>query len=261
MTKTIRLFGALFSMSVRRSVTFRADLLFEFVVTVVAGAASLAALGVVYTRTDNLGGWSAGEAIALLGTFQIVSGLRAAFIEPNLQWFGEQVRSGEFDALLIQPAPAILLASLGTSAPLALIQVVLGFGVVSYGLAHAAIGITLVGVLAWLVLVLTATILTWATRVLFASVVFWALGLSLDVVYEAVWQFARYPVQLYATPMRLLLSYGFPVALVATVPADVLARSGGLVAVPVAVAIAAGVCAITLFAWRAGLRRYTSATS
>jgi ABC-2 type transport system permease protein len=248
-------------MSVRRSVTFRADLLFEFVVAVVAGAASLAALGVVYTRTDDLGGWSAGEAIVLLGTFQIVSGLRAAFIEPNLQWFGEQVKNGEFDALLVQPAPAILLASLGTYAPLALLQVALGFGVVGYGLSQAAVGVTLTGVFAWLVLVVTATMITWATRVLFASVVFWALGLSLDVVYEAVWQFGRYPVQLYATPLRLLLSYGFPVALVATVPAEVLARGGGLVAVPVALAVAAGACAIALCVWRSGLRRYTSATS
>ncbi|MEV6413221.1 ABC-2 family transporter protein [Kribbella sp. NPDC051718] len=261
MVKTVRLFGALFSLSVRRSVTFRADLFFEFVVAVVAGAASLAALGVVYTRTDSLGGWSAGEAIALLGTFQIVSGLRAALVEPNLQWFGEQVKNGQFAALLIQPAPAILLASLGTYAPLALLQVALGFGVVGYGLAQAAISVTLTGVVAWLILVLTATVITWATRVLFSSVVFWALGLSLDVVYEAVWQFGRYPVQLYATPLRLLLSYGFPVALVATVPADVLARGGGLVAVPVALAVAAGACAIALCVWRAGLRRYTSATS
>ena len=70
--KIIRLFGALFSMSLRRSVTFRADLLFEFVLTVVGAASSLAALSVVYTRTDTLGGWTPGEAIALLGTFQVV---------------------------------------------------------------------------------------------------------------------------------------------------------------------------------------------
>jgi ABC-2 type transport system permease protein len=261
MVKIIRLLGALFSMSVRRSVTFRADLLFEFVVTVVAAAASLAALTVVYTRTDSLGGWSAGEAIALLGTFQVISGLRAAFVEPNIQWFGEQIKNGEFDALLVQPAPTILLASLGTCAPLALIQVLLGLGVVAFGLAHAAIAVTAVGVLCWLVLLFAATVIMWATRVLFATLVFWALGLSLDVVYEAIWQFARYPVQLYRSPLQLIFTYVFPVALVATVPVDVLARGGGLVVVPVALGIAGAACVVTGLAWRAGLRRYTSATS
>ena len=261
MLKTIRLFGALFSMSLRRSVAFRADLLFEFVVTVVAAAASVAALSVVYTRTDTLGGWSAGEAIALLGTFQIVSGLRAAFVEPNIQWFGDQIKNGGFDALLVQPAPTILLASLGTCAPLALIQVGLGIGVVGFGLAHAAIAITAVGTLAWLVLLLAATVTMWATRVLFATVVFWALGLSLDVAYEAIWQFARYPVQLYRSPLQLIFTYVFPVALIATVPTDVLARGGGLAAVPIAIAIGTAACAVTGLVWRAGLRRYTSATS
>jgi ABC-2 type transport system permease protein len=261
MTKTIRLFGALFSMSVRRSVAFRADLLFEFVVAVVTAAASLAALTVVYTRTDSLGGWSSGEAIALLGTFQIINGFRAAFVEPNLGWFGEQIKNGEFDALLVQPAPTILLASLGTYAPLALIQVLLGLGVVVFGLVHAAITVTAVGVLAWLVLLFAATVTMWATRVLFATLVFWALGLSLDVVYEAIWQFARYPVQLYRSPLQLIFTYVFPVALVATVPVDVLARGGGLVVVPVALGIAGVACAVTGLAWSTGLRRYTSATS
>jgi ABC-2 type transport system permease protein len=259
--KVIRLFGALFSMSLRRSVTFRADLLFEFVLIVVGAASSLAALSVVYTRTDTLGGWTPGEAIALLGTFQVVSGLRTAFVEPNLQWFGDQVKNGRFDALLVQPAPTIVLASLGTCAPLALIQVALGIGVVAFGLVHAAINITLAGTLAWLVLLMAATVIMWATRMLFAAVVFWAFGLSLDVVYDAIWQFARYPVQLYRPPLQLIFTYVFPVALVATVPVDVLARGGGLIAVPIAIAIAAAACAVTGLVWRAGLRRYTSATS
>jgi len=259
--KTIRLFGALFSMSLRRSVTFRGDMLFEFAMTVVGAASSLAALSVVYTRTDTLGGWTPGEAIALLGAFQIVSGLRTAFVEPNIEWFGEQVKNGRFDVILAQPAPAIFLASLGTCAPLALVQVALGFGVVVFGIVHAGIAVTLTGILAWLALLMAATVIMWATRVLLAAVVFWAFGLSLDVVYDAIWQFARYPVQLYRPQLQLIFTYVFPVALVATVPVEVLARGGGLTAVPIAIAIAAAACTIAGLVWRAGLRRYTSATS
>lgn len=257
MFKTARLFGALFSMSLRRSVAFRTDLLFELFLTVVGSASSLAALGVVYTRTDTLGGWAPGEAIALLGTFQILSGLRSAFVEPNVQWFGEQVKNGRFDALLIQPAPTILLASLGTYAPLALIQVAFGLAVV----AVAASDVTVTAAIAWIVLLLAATVAMWASRVLLATVVFWAFGLSLDVVYEAIWQFARYPVQLYQAQLQLIFTYVFPVALIATIPADVLTRGGGLIAVPIAVAVAAAACVVTALVWRAGLRRYTSATS
>ncbi|WP_202805719.1 ABC transporter permease [Actinopolymorpha alba] len=248
-------------MSLRRQITFRADLVFELVLTVVGLAASIAALGMIYTRTDTLGGWGPGEAIALLGTFQIITGLRTAFVEPNLQWFGKQVKEGTFDAILTQPAPAIFLASLNTCAPLALGQVGLGAIVVAYGVHEASVSITPAGVAAWLALLVAATVIMWATRALLAALVFWAPELTLDVVYDSVWQFARYPVDIYQRPLRMLLTYVLPVAFLATVPARVLLDTGQLVAVPVSIGLAIGSYLLAHLAWQAGLRRYTSATS
>ncbi|GAB2580684.1 ABC transporter permease [Kribbella endophytica] len=252
------LFGVLFSLSVRRAVAFRADLLFELLVTIVGAGASVAALLVVYTRTDTLGGWGPGEAIALLGTFQVVSGLRSTFVEPNLQFFGEQVKSGRLDAILLQPAPSILLASLGSCAPTALIQVGLGVGIAVTGAARADLVVTAGGVAAWVVLVLAATVVMWATRVVTASVVFWAFGLSLDVLYDALWQFGRYPVQVYRSGLQVVFTYVVPVSLIATVPVQAL-RGEALVVVPVIVAVGTSTAAWCV--WRRGLRRYTSATS
>jgi ABC-2 type transport system permease protein len=231
------------------------------VVTCAGVLASLAALSVVFTRTDTLGGWRPGQAIVLLGTFQIVTGLRSAFVEPNIQWFGEQVKSGRFDALLLQPASSIFLASLGTTAPLALLQVGLGAGLVVFGLVHGAIAISAGGFVAWLVMVVAATVIMWSSRVVLAAVVFWAFGLSLDVVYDAIWQFARYPVQLYRHTLQVILTYLLPTALIATMPADVLARGAGWMSVPIALGVALGSFLIAHVAWDAGLRRYRSATS
>lgn len=115
--RLLQLFAAVFSVSLRRELAFRANLLFQALTTGVGSAAALAALGLVYTRTDTLGGWSLGEAIVLLGTYQIVSGVLATFVEPNVQWFAEQVTSGKFDELLLKPVPSVFLASLGACAP------------------------------------------------------------------------------------------------------------------------------------------------
>jgi ABC-2 type transport system permease protein len=259
--KLLKLFGVLFSISLRRAVAFRADLLFELVVACAGVLASLAALSVVFTRTDELGGWRPGEAIVLLGTFQIVTGLRSAFVEPNVQWFGEQVKNGRFDAILLQPASSVFLASLGTTAPLALLQVGLGAGLVVFGLVHGAIGITAGGVAAWLLMVVAAAVIMWSTRGVLAAVVFWAFGLSLDVVYDAIWQFARYPVQLYRHTLQVILTYLLPTALIATMPAGALARGAGWTPVAMAAGVALGSLLIAHLVWRAGLRRYRSATS
>jgi ABC-2 type transport system permease protein len=261
MLRMVRLFGTLFSLSLRRQIAFRADLVFEVVLTAVGLASSLAALAMVYTRTSTLGGWRPGEAIVLLGTFQVVSGLRVCFVEPNLQWFANQVKDGRFDALLTQPAPAIFLASLTSCAPLALAEVGLGGAVVGYGVHHAGIDVSLVGVAAWLVLLLAATVVMCATRTMVAATVFWALGLQLDAVYDAFWQFARYPVGVYRLPLRLLLTYVLPVAFIATVPSSALLDGGEPSAVVGAVGIAVISALLARLVWRAGLRCYTSATS
>lgn len=261
MLKLARLFGMLFSLSLRRQLAFRADLVFEIILAAVTLGSSLAALEMIYTRTDALGGWTTGEAVVLLGTFQIISALRAAFVEPNLQWFATQVTEGKFDALLTQPAPAIFLASLGSCAPLALTQVGLGGALVAYGIHLAHITITPASVGTWLILLLAATTVMWATRAIIAALVFWAFGLDLDDVYDAIWQFGRYPIDIYRRTLRLVLTYILPVAFIATIPSRTLIHTGQYLLIPIALGIATGSCLLANLIWHAGLRRYTSATS
>lgn len=259
--KLLGLFAAVFSLSLRRELTFRADLLFRVLASAVAAAAGLAALGLVYTRTETLGGWRLGEAIVLLGTYQIASGVLATFIEPNLVWFGNQVTSGKLDEVLLKPVSALFLVSLGSVSPLGLTEVATGALVLGMGLCEAGIAPTAWGVAAWLVLLAVALLVTWASRVLVASVALWAPGASLDVVYGAVWQFGRYPVSLYRQPARFVLTWLLPVAFVATVPAAALTRGASPGLLLGALCVALGAVVVVSAVWGAGLRRYTSATS
>lgn len=257
----VRLFGAIFSLSLRRSLAFRMNFVFELAVSVLGIGAALAALALVFEQTSSLGGWSRGEAIVLLGTYQIVSGVLWTFIEPNVAWFQNQVTAGRLDDILLQPAPSIFLASLGSCSPLALSQVITGGVVLAVGQRDLGTFPNGVAVLAWLLLVMVGIALTWASRVFVASVAFWAPGLSQDVLYSALWQFGRYPVSIYRQPIRFALTWIVPLALVATLPARML--TDGPEAVPLVAGPIAAFGAVILVSrvWRAGLRRYTSATS
>lgn len=257
----LRLFGAGFAISLQRGLAFRADLCFQALVTVTGLGAGLAALAIVYTETATLGGWSFGEAVVLLGTYQMVSGLRAAFIEPNMTWFAGQVKAGRLDDLLLQPAPSLFLASLGACAPLALAQVGVGGLVLAGGLRALGAVPTAWAVAGWLVLLGAGVVVAWASRVLVASVAFWLPGVDLDVVYGAFWQFGRYPVTIYRQPIRFVLIYAVPVAFIATFPALALTRGVGPVAIVAALAVALAAMALVQFVWQLGLRRYTSATA
>lgn len=259
--KLLRLFVASFSLSLRREMAFRANLVFQLVLTALNVASGFMVLSIVYTQAQTLGGWSLGEAVVLLGTFQVVSGIFTTCIEPNLSWFAGQVKNGKLDSVLIQPVSSLFMISLGRCEPLALSQVALGLVVVSLGLHDAGTLPPWWGVLGWLVLIGVGLVIAWASRVLIACVSLWVPSTELDVLYSALWQFGRYPVEIYRQPLRFFLTYVLPFAFLATFPTAALTGRSGLL-LPL-LGVAAGCVAVVLvqLVWRAGLRRYTSATS
>lgn len=260
--KLMRLFTAGFSMSLRRTLAFRTNLFFDVLLAVAGLLSALATVLLVFTQTDRLAGWTKPETLVLAGTFQILTGIKATFIDPNLSWFPSRgIRDGTLDTYLLQPAPSLFLASLATAAPLALAQTLLGLTVVAAGVSAHGRTPSGLAVIAWLMLLAVGAALTWALGVLLACLAFWAPRLELDVFYSAVWQLGRYPTDVYRRPIRLLLTYVLPLTLVAALPTGVLLRQPRPAVVLASAAAGAVAVVIAVGVWRLGLRRYTGATS
>jgi ABC-2 type transport system permease protein len=260
--KVIRLFGAGFSMSLRRTLTFRTNLFFDVALAVAGLLSALVTILLVFTQTDQLAGWTQPETFVLAGTFQLLTGIKATFIDPNLAWFpGRGIREGTLDTYLLQPAPSLFLASFATAAPLALVQTLLGLGVVVLGVRMHGHPPSPLGIAAWLLLVLVGAAITWALGVLLACLAFWAPRLELEVFYSATWQLGRYPVDVYRQPLRLVLTYVVPLALIATLPAGALLREPAPTVVLTSAGVGAAATILATGVWRLGLRRYTGATS
>jgi ABC-2 type transport system permease protein len=258
--RSVRLLAVGFGMALRRTIAFRVNLVFDVLFALVGLGTSIATILVVFTKAQTLAGWTRSDALALIGTFQIMTGLKSTFLDPNLSWFPQNgVRDGKLDAYLLQPAPGLFLASLAQSTPLALIQTLLGAGVI--GVAVAAHPPGVVNVFAWLLLVAVGMAVTWTIGVLLACLAFWAPKLQLDVFYGAAWGLARYPVGIYRRPLRLILTYVFPLALIATTPASSLVHGPRPIVLVGSVLGATACVLLARLCWGAGLRRYTGATS
>jgi ABC-2 type transport system permease protein len=259
--KLLRLLGASFLLSLRREIAFRANLVFQICLTVLNIASSFAVVSTVYTQTRTLGGWHLNEAIILLGTFQIVSGIFMTFVEPNVSWFSGQVRDGKLDSILIQPVSSLFMISLGKCEPLALSQVGMGLMVVGLGWHDGGTLPSWLGVLGWLILIGVGLVIAWASRVLIASVSLWVPSIELGVLYAAFWQFGRYPVAIYHQPLRFFLTYVLPFAFLATFPTSAMTGRTDLLLPLLGMAVGFVAVMIVQQVWKIGLRRYTSATS
>jgi ABC-2 type transport system permease protein len=101
----------------------------------------------------------------------------------------------------------------------------------------------------------------YAILLVFAGLVFWSPGFLFTWVFDGIFQMARYPVGAYPGWMSWLLTWAVPIGLITTIPAQAL--SGRLEAKMLwgsaGFSILALIGASALF--RAGLRRYASASS
>ncbi|TCC47889.1 hypothetical protein E0H75_24440 [Kribbella capetownensis] len=261
MMRIARLLGTAFSLSLRRAVAHRINLFFDALLAVVELTASIATIGIVFTRTGLLAGWTAGQMMTLIGTYALITGLRATFLDPSLADLAQQIRDGRLDTYLLQPATTVVLATSGRHAPLALVQSILGVGVIMFDLHELAIIPSPAAVGAWILLTMIGLLIGWATSVALASLAFWAPRLSLGVLHGTAWELGRYPVDIYGRWLQRLLTFAFPIAAITTWPAKTLTRGTDPSNLIAAILLGAAFTAGTMLLWRIGIRRYTGATS
>ncbi|MFZ5827450.1 MAG: ABC transporter permease [Bacillota bacterium] len=257
--RMLRLLRLSLALSVQRQLAHRVNLAFELFQTAIAIGAGVGAVLLLFTQVGQVAGWSRTEVIVLLGAYYVMSGLLRTFVEPNLDWFNEQVVSGQLDDKLLQPVPLLFAVSLSTSSPLALTQVALGAVVLVSGAAVAPPSAGQVA--AYLILTAAGAVVAWGSRTLLAALAFWAPGLEFTILYSAFWQLGRYPVAVYHPGVRALLTYVVPVAFVSTFPALALTRGASPALLAGALLAAGSMLTAVLLIWRQGLARYTSATS
>jgi ABC-2 type transport system permease protein len=233
-------------------------------------ATSIEILGVyaLFDRFGSVGGWSFGEAAVFYALVNITFSL-ADLLTRGFEVFGTDfVRTGAFDRLLLRPRTAALQLA--------------GYEVRLSRLGRLIQGVAVLVVASSLVPIdwdpAAIVIASWAIAggvalfagilVLQATLAFWTVE-SLEVAnvltYGGV-QAAQYPLNIYATWFRRLLTFGVPLACVAYYPVlAILKRPDPLGApdwlLPLTPAAGFAFLALSFLAWRAGMSRYASTGS
>lgn len=252
------------AISFQEETAYRANFSISLLHSLLALATGLLGLGIVYNQVDDLRGWDYASAQMVLGVFLTVSALRGLVIGPSLDSLAGmdgEVWRGAFDFTLLRPLRTQFLVSVRRWRLFALFDLLLGLTVLGTAVVRADIVITAAQLIIF-VLALTAGVLVlYAILLAAASLVFWLPGFMIAWVFDAVFQMARYPVGVYPGGLRLVLTWVVPVAIITTVPAAALAGElrAGQLAASLMLAIALVMGASLLF--RAGLRRYASASS
>jgi ABC-2 type transport system permease protein len=260
---SLRVLRAYLTVGVLNIVQYRSDFLIAILNALVSLVTQVLGLSVIFTNTTDLRGWTADDLLVLIGIHFFISGLIGLVIRPSMEAMMEGIRLGTFDFLLTKPADSQLLASSQVVAPQAATDVVVGLGVVGYGIARIGLTLDLVSVLLFLVTLVAGFAIVYGFLLMLSTLAFWFVKLdNILVIFQALFGNAgRWPVTIFPSWMRPVLTFVVPIAFAVTVPAQALT---GQLSLPRAL-LSMGVAALFLVAsrlfWLVALRRYTGASA
>jgi ABC-2 type transport system permease protein len=258
----LRLWLASMRYSVVRSMMFRGDFIMWFLVELFWMVVNVAAITVIYQHTDAIAGWTQYEMLLLIGTSMLIQRLLMGLFWSNLFELGRNVRSGHFDFFLAQPGHPLFMVSTRKIDLDSLLNVVVAGAVVAYAMRELQLAPSLLDYSTYVLLVGCGVLISYAMLLLLASVSFWTIGTQgMEGGYFTLYEFSRLPRQAFSGVTNVIFVWILPTVVVTNAPAHTFI-SGlepgytiwliGTTAIWLAIAIAV---------FRAGLRRYSSASS
>jgi ABC-2 type transport system permease protein len=263
----MRRYAALLWVQLRASLAtamqYRVDFLIEGAMSVYWLAWNLVPLLVLFDQRDLVAGqWTFAGALVVIGWFTMLRGLLEGAINPSLVDVVDRIRTGSFDYVLLKPADTQFLVSTARFAPWKVVDVIGGIGLVVYAFwrmdrvpAPQDIGLAVV-------MLVSAAVVLYSLWILLVSAAFWVVRLdNLTYLFTAVFDAARWPVQVFKGAWRVLFTVIIPLALMTTYPA--MAIMGTLEARTALLSLGGALVFAVLarVLWKTAIRNYTSASS
>ncbi|HVH68261.1 MAG TPA: ABC-2 family transporter protein [Gemmatimonadales bacterium] len=256
-----RVLIAFWRINLAEDLQYRANFVASVLGTVFNMATALLTLALFFHHTTTLGGWDYWEIVVLLGVFNALSGVIETVLRPGIGQLADEVRSGELDLVLVKPVDPQGYVSFRRLDVWRLTDIVLGLALAGYALARLDRVPSLAQLMAFALTLSAAAIVVYAIWVTLMSLAFWFVSVeNIAVLFDSVFEGARYPVSAYPGALRFLFVYLIPIAWTTTIPASALTGRLRPEVGLLAVLVAALVFALARALWRAALKRYAGAS-
>jgi ABC-2 type transport system permease protein len=203
-----------------------------------------------------------GELIILLGVFRLINTLMAAIIWPNTEKFNAGMRDGTLDYTLLLPAPSLLLVSFTRITIWRVWDLGLAIVLIVVGLSISGGDVTAAGLVAFGLLLAGGLLIFYSLWIVMMAFTFWFIKFDNNVtILQALLEAGRYPATVYPPWLRMIITFVVPIALATTAPVQGLRGELPWPQVILFLGVAAAAFWVALRMWRAGVRRYSGASS
>lgn len=260
MKRYFKLYLAFVRNCVVREMEFKAHFIAWVLVNVSWLAFTLIFFKILYLNTQTIAGWKPDEMIVFLGVVYILEFFVWTVLYPNMASLPRYINRGELDFILMKPVDAQFFVSARRVSPHNMFSLVIALILLGVGIKQTGLTITLIKTIPFLVLIFGATLACYSVWFMTVTTAFWfgRLG-NVQEVFASIWQFARFPREVFKGALRFLLTFVFPVAVATTFPAKlIMGRLDFISALFLLLFSFLLLFASRLF-WHLALKRYSSA--
>lgn len=258
------LYAALWRNSVTRELQFKVNFVLWIIVELLWFALQLVFMSVLYSHTDEIGGWSRWEVILLVGCANFIQQIFTALFLVNLTDLSEHIRTGRLDFMLLLPVNTRFLISVRKVDLGSYINAAVALAVMLYAVRQLGLHPNLLQIAGFVLLCGVGLLVHYSLMFLLATIAFWTVRAQGIVWgYYNLFNIARLPETVFPAGLfRAVFTFVLPMLLVANVPSKVLidriSTPGEWLAL---ILVGLGCFGVSEVFWRLSLRHYTSASS
>jgi ABC-2 type transport system permease protein len=257
-----RLAWLFFRVSTMNEAQYRVNFFVQLAQSMLSLATGLAVLGIVFSHTEELAGWSRPELLAVMGVFTLMGGLITMLIEPNMQRLLEDIRQGNLDFVLTKPQDAQLLISVREIKIWHVVDVASGVVVLTVAVAQLRSSVGIGESVAFAVMLLLGGTMIYSFWLILATGAFWLVRMDeVRELFQGVFRAGQYPIAVYPGWLRIGLTFLVPLAFAVTVPAEAITSRLDWPTVVLTAVVAAVIFGTSRLFFRLGLRRYSGASA
>jgi len=259
---TLRLLSAFFKVNLQMTLAYRVDTIVNLLMEVLTLGWELLSLYIIFSNTSTLGGWNLGELLALLGVFHLVNALMNILIWPNTEAFNTAVRDGTLDYTLLKPADSMFLVTFSRMTIWRVWDLALGAVLIIIGVHRSGLNSTMPELLSFLLLAATGSLILYSLWIVLIAATFWFTKFDNNVtILQALLDTGRYPSSVYPFWLRIIITFFIPIAVATTIPVQALRGELNAGQVSIFLAISAASFLIASRVWKAGVKKYSGASS
>ncbi len=257
-----RLLSAFFKVNVQMEVAYRADTVVNILLNLMWLGWELLGLSIIFSNTNSLGGWGLGELIALLGVFHLVNTLMAALIWPNTEKFNNSVRDGSLDYTFLQPVNSMFVITFSRMVIWRVWDLALGTVLLVVGIHISGGGTAAFNLVSFLFLAVSGSVILYSLWIVLIAATFWFVKFDNNVtILQALLDTGRYPSTVYPVWLRIIVTFLVPIAVATTVPLQALRGDLNPWQILLFLGVGGASFLVASRIWKAGIRKYSGASS